>query len=201
MSDNGPPFGSAEFEKFCEESDILLFHSPPYHPASNGLAERWVQTVKTQMRKMMRNQYSEQVLNKVVFGLRNSPAVDGMSPAQKIFSFVPRTKLEKLLPSSQFERGGEGSEVDLPVAREFTAGEQVFVKVPGKDRSLAVVVARTGKLTYEVNMDGVKRAAHANQMVRFRGEAHSGPVVPVEAPSFATGRPQRLRKPPARYTS
>ena len=51
MSDNGPPFRSNQFEKFCEKHGIRLVHSPPWNPESNGLGERWVQTVKGLLRK------------------------------------------------------------------------------------------------------------------------------------------------------
>lgn len=53
VSDNGPPFNSFDFSQFCKKHDIILEHSPPYHPQSNGLAERNVQTVKKVLRKFL----------------------------------------------------------------------------------------------------------------------------------------------------
>lgn len=52
VCDNGPPFSSSEFADYCKLRSIRLLHSPPYHPESNGLAERAVRTVKEQMRKI-----------------------------------------------------------------------------------------------------------------------------------------------------
>lgn len=39
VSDNGSPFNSAEFVKFCQANGIRPVKSPPYHPQSNGLVE------------------------------------------------------------------------------------------------------------------------------------------------------------------
>ena len=43
MSDNGPQFISAEFVK---ENGVKHVRSAPYHPSTNGLAERFVQSFK-----------------------------------------------------------------------------------------------------------------------------------------------------------
>ncbi|XP_059053689.1 uncharacterized protein K02A2.6-like [Achroia grisella] len=45
VSDNGPPFDSKEFIDFCTSLNIKVTKSPPYHPESNGLAERNVQII------------------------------------------------------------------------------------------------------------------------------------------------------------
>lgn len=51
VSDNGPPFNSFGFNSFLERQGIKVMKSPPYHPSSNGQAERLVRTVKEVLKK------------------------------------------------------------------------------------------------------------------------------------------------------
>ena len=39
VSDNGPQYGSEEYEAYAKERKICLIHSSPYHSSGNGLAE------------------------------------------------------------------------------------------------------------------------------------------------------------------
>ena len=52
VSDNAPYFVSEEFESFLKSNGIKHPTSSAYHPASNGLAERAVQTLKNGLKKV-----------------------------------------------------------------------------------------------------------------------------------------------------
>ena len=52
VSDNGPQFTSKLFAEKMKLWNIKHIFSPPYHPASNGAAERAVQLVKDRLKKM-----------------------------------------------------------------------------------------------------------------------------------------------------
>ena len=51
VTDNGPQFVSTVFEEFCANLNIKHLTSPIFHPASNGEAERFVQTFKRSLEK------------------------------------------------------------------------------------------------------------------------------------------------------
>ena len=52
VTDNGSNFVNREFEDFLKQNGIRHIRTAPYHPASNGMTERAVQTFKEGMKKM-----------------------------------------------------------------------------------------------------------------------------------------------------
>ncbi len=57
VTDNGTPFVSEEIELFYKQNGIRHVRSAPYHPATNGLAERAVQSVKSFLKKETRGHF------------------------------------------------------------------------------------------------------------------------------------------------
>ena len=51
VSDNGTAFTSAAFQEFVKQNEIRHITSAPYHPATNWLAERAVQTFKSALKQ------------------------------------------------------------------------------------------------------------------------------------------------------
>ncbi|KAI5725637.1 hypothetical protein M8J77_018002 [Diaphorina citri] len=101
VSDNGPQLVSKEMVDFMENNSITMVNSPPYHPKSNGAAERAVQVVKRHLEKQEgeKEKYSsfKQRVTSLLHVYRNTPhSVTGKSPAEMIFKFTPKIKLGKL---------------------------------------------------------------------------------------------------------
>ncbi|CAM4645669.1 unnamed protein product [Caretta caretta] len=82
VSDNGPQFISQEFRNFMKTKGIHHITSAPYHPSTNGLTERFVQTMK-QVLKLARGQLSiQKLLDTFLLSYRNTPhAMTKASPA------------------------------------------------------------------------------------------------------------------------
>ena len=102
VSDNGPQFIAEDFKRFLSKNGIKQKLCPPYHPASNGLAEKHVQTFK---RMYVRSTVSGNTIDKVsdlLFRYRNIPhSTTGKTPAELFLKRVPKTRLSFLKPSLQ----------------------------------------------------------------------------------------------------
>ena len=102
VSDNGGQFFSEEFSKFLKKNGIQHFKIPPYHAATNGQAERYVQTLKQRLRKHMLedNKLSEEhCLTNFLLSYRTTPnSTTGQSPAELMMKRALRTRFSLLRP-------------------------------------------------------------------------------------------------------
>ncbi|XP_023246922.1 uncharacterized protein LOC106642194 [Copidosoma floridanum] len=91
VSDNGRTFVSEVFERFIKENGIVHRLTAPYHPASNGQAERYVQTIKKALAKIETSVSLSSELQNILAHYRAMPhAQTGMSPAELMFGRKPR---------------------------------------------------------------------------------------------------------------
>ena len=91
VTDNGTCFVSREFEDFLRKNGVT---SAPYHPASNGLAERAVQILKKGLKKVADGPVPDQ-LARVLLPYRITPqGTTGVSPAELLLGRRPRTCLD-----------------------------------------------------------------------------------------------------------
>ena len=95
VTDNGTAFTSDEFTK---QNGIRHVTSAPYHPASNGLAKRAVQTFKKFMKKST-NGSIEACVSCFLLQYRITPqTTTGISPAEMLMGRRPRSRLDLLIP-------------------------------------------------------------------------------------------------------
>ena len=98
VTDNGSVFTSSEFQDFTKRNGIRHVTSAPYHPASNGLAERAVQTFKEHLLRMKDGSIDTRI-SRFLFQYRTTPhTTTGVSPAELLLGRRPRTILDLLIP-------------------------------------------------------------------------------------------------------
>jgi len=97
VSDNGASFTSEEFQQWCKERGITHLTGAPYHPATNGAAERLVQTFKQAVKKSTLS--SKQALQEFLMQYRRTPLPQGFSPSELLNGRQLRCKIDTLLPS------------------------------------------------------------------------------------------------------
>ena len=103
VSDNGPQFVAEEFQSFLAQHGIRHVTSAPYHPRSNGQAERAVQIFKNAMKNAENDNRSLQhKLSVFLFKYRTTPhALTNETPAKLLYGRNLRTRLDILKPDLQ----------------------------------------------------------------------------------------------------
>nr|XP_037290836.1 uncharacterized protein LOC119186244 isoform X3 [Rhipicephalus microplus] len=90
-TDNGPPFSSQDFREFVGKISLHHVRSSPYHPRSNGMAERAVQEAK---KLLKRYRYGTVDFCAALLEWRNTPRDSYLkSPMQRLMGRNARTLL------------------------------------------------------------------------------------------------------------
>ena len=98
VTDNGSVFTSEEFGQFMQLNGVKHIKSAPYHPASNGLAERAVETFKEGLKKQSAGSIQARV-SWFLFAYHITPhSSTGQSPAKLLLGHRPRSHLDVMHP-------------------------------------------------------------------------------------------------------
>ena len=131
VSDNGSAFTSQEFQTFMEQNGICHITSAPYHPSTNGLAERAVQTFKRAIERMGDRPIQER-LSIFLLTYRLTPhSTTGVAPAELLMGRRPRSLLDNLHPdlSQKVEQKQVKQELSHDTSkplRHFQVGDAVL---------------------------------------------------------------------------
>lgn len=103
VSDNGPQFSSSEFASFMKNNGVKHIRVAPYHLASNGAAERFVQTFKQSMKASKNDLRSlKDRLYRFQLQYLNIPnSATGVTPAELFMRRPLKTRLNLLRPHLQ----------------------------------------------------------------------------------------------------
>ena len=187
VSDNGTAFTSTEFGAFLKWNGIRHITSAPYHPATNGLAERAVQILKNALKKSGPGDLEKQ-LARFLFHYRTTP--HSVTPAKLLMGRPLRTHLDLLRPniSTKVHSSQESQKRNYDrksKMRSFSINHKVFVCQSSNDLPWipGTVIEELGDLTYRVQL-GTGRIVrrHTDQiMARFSNSSVSSPKEPSEA--------------------
>ena len=167
VSDNGAQFTDKQFQDFLHRNGVGHFRVAPHHPASNGEAERFVQTFKRAMSKTkgVDEESLNLTLNEFLLSYRRTPhTTTGLSPSEVLFGRPIRTKFDLLRPDL-YERLNAKRPPER-VATAFREGEWVWVRnYSGPEKWKAgEIVRELGSATFEVQVGSQLYHRHENQL-------------------------------------
>lgn len=170
VSDNGRQFVSQQFREFCRVRGIRQVTAAPYHPRTNGLAERFVRTFKDRMRASSGVDNGYRKLHEILFSYRNTPhGTTGRSPAEAMFGRQLRCIFDNIKPNlkRRLHYGYLRDEIEnSKTPRQFQTGQKVFSRTT-KDKSWtpAEIVDRTGRYSYTMRTaEGMAHRRHTDQL-------------------------------------
>ena len=158
VSDNGPQFVSAEFQNFTKMNGITHIKSAPYHPATNGLAERFVFTFKQSMKAMKgENSDINKKLANFLLAYRNTVhSTTNETPAKLFLGRQLRNRLDLLKPDITRQVHDKQMKAAIKptkeTMREFYEGDSVSVRdYRGENKwTSGLISKREGPLNYQV---------------------------------------------------
>jgi hypothetical protein len=187
VSDNGSQFTSAEFTEFLYQNNIRHTRTAPGHPASNGLAERYVGYFKAQMKKMEQDKVTlERKIDRILFAYRTTPhPATGETPCFLLMKRELRTRFSDIRPSMQ--RRMDTFDANTGCNPRFTVGSKVFVKNlrPSGPRWLPGVIVEVLQRSYSVEISGAICKRHENQLRPRYGTLGEEPL-PLDPSNYQT---------------
>ena len=174
VTDNGTNFTSAEFAEFCKRNTVKHVRTAPYHPASNGLAERAVQVVKEGI-KMIKSGDLTVKCARFLFHYRNTPhSTTGQRPSELMFHRRVRTHLDAVKPDLgakvRAEQCKQKEQHDTRARdSKFEVDDPVFLRdVVRKIWLPGVITAHTGPVSYIVQLESGRIMKRHQDHLRIR---------------------------------
>ncbi|EFP09026.1 hypothetical protein CRE_22508 [Caenorhabditis remanei] len=177
VTDNGTQFTSAPFNDFCKENGIQHIRSPPFHPQSNGQAERFVDTLKRALCKLKGEGNNDSAIQVFLQNYRSTPCASSpkhLSPAENFIGRRIRTTLDLLLPSKETPTT-RNETMELQFKNQHGAKKKIFqehdkvyvrnYRNPQSPTWIAgIITRRIGHTLYKVQVNDNSWIRHANQL-------------------------------------
>ena len=194
VSDDGPPFQSAEYEQFLGQNDIQRILVSSSHPSSNRLAERFVQTLKYAMESSADDPASsiQRRIRNFLLSYRGTPhATTGSSPTKIFLQYELRTRLSLVTPdigsrvASQQDKM-KSNHNNFAKYREIEMGDSVLARdhLSGQKWQAGTVVQQTSPASFQVQLnDGRNWRRYADDVLQSTRSSAVTQSSPVEVTS------------------
>lgn len=193
VSDNGTQFTSHEFDYFLKSNGILHKRSAPFHPATNGQAEKYVQWLKDKLKTIgtKSNDLDLNLSQTLLAYRRMAHTSTGESPAQRMFNRQIRSRLDLLIPSNVTQQ-------QKPITNsKFSIGDRVSVRdYYAKKYQFGRIQKVLGELHFMVKLDdGRVWKRHLEQIHRI------GEGIPEPPAEFSNEPTNEFILPQRSYTN
>ncbi|CAH0380494.1 unnamed protein product [Bemisia tabaci] len=167
VSDNASIFSAdnAEFNNYCKTKGIFHCFTAPGKPATNGLAERYVQILKSKLSKMEAEPGDiQEKVRQIVLRFRATPLLDGSSPAERYLGRRIKLRLDAIHPFKPLKN----SSCQATHLRSFQIGDKIIARVYRSNKPSwqpGLVRKKFGKIHYLVELsNGYTLKRHIDQL-------------------------------------
>ena len=172
VSDNGPQFTAKEFGEKMSKWGVKHLLTPPYHPASNGLAEKAVGTVKDRLKKMDCPVTSTEFYVNIKRIVYVCNATSQASTDQNPFELMARAPVPSLFPQLQLSQNKTQEQLRATVPQKklksmkmFRLGDRVLVyNTQSKTNCEGVIKDVNSNNSYTVLVNGLNRHISGDHM-------------------------------------
>nr|XP_056716170.1 uncharacterized protein K02A2.6-like [Euleptes europaea] len=167
ISDNGAQFASAEFREFLQANLIRHVTSAPFHPATNGQAERMVRSTKEALGCLIHGDWDMRLADYLLFQRITPCTTMGKSPVELLMGRRLKSLLDRIHPDLTSER--HPVRVDTTAPRVVAMGDTVYARNYGPGPAWVPTTVRdvTGPVSYRVVIpEGRVLRRHIGQLWR-----------------------------------
>ena len=204
VTDNAPCFKCEEFGSFLKKNNIRHVPGCPYHPATNGIAERAVQTFKKTLKKLLESNSTavdiDTLINRLLFVYRITPhSVTGVSPCMMLMGRELNNHLSAIKPhrgkttrmkmkadSYSHTRTRQLWKPDLVWMRNYANGPK-WVK--------GIIERVASPVSYDVGIKGGIVKRHIDQLRLRVDDTHS----PIDSQEEISEFPDSSREPVSKH--
>ena len=203
VSDNATSFTSAEFNDFIQHNGIKHIRSAPFHPSTNGLAERAIQTVKRALAKESGGSLKTRLAT-FLLQYRTTPHVTtGVTPAELLMGRRLSVPFDLLYPNLSHHVYDKQCKQKFyhdrtSKQRQLFVGDHIYARnyARGPKWLAGIIIKQSGPTSFLVKLtDGRVQHRHIDQILLSQSFKHTEDTLPGTDQHDTLVAPKPLQKP------